>query len=153
MAVDSSSAAIEQNRISQMNAPTKPTGEDEGGSDNALMDVITNAASRFVSMLGKGGLPGTTVAGSTLSTGMQAGMESPEGFNAKKIMPSLNISGGDGFFFKIFLALKKGGMSIKNLCEGIEPQQAVDVSWARLGELPTPIGPNIGGADIGMHIG
>ena len=129
-------------RVAALGQGKKPQGgEDEGGSDNALMELITNAMNRVTSFLGKGGLPGSQLLGALPSTGVQVGLESPEGFSAKKIQIQQNFSGGDGALYKIFAALKKGGTSIKNLCEGIEPQQAVDMSWAQLGTLSAPITP------------
>jgi hypothetical protein len=139
-------------RVAALGAGKKQGGEDEGGSDNALMELLTNALNRVTSMIGKAGLPGASVISSLPSTGVQVGLESPEGFAGKKIQVSQNFSGADGALYKIFAALKKGGMSIKNLTEGIEPQQAPDVSWAQLGELPSPITPNTGGTGISMDM-
>ena len=128
-------------RVATLGAGKAQGNEDEGGGDNALMELITNAANRMFSMLGKGGLPGSSLISTLPTTGAQAGLESKDGIGGKSIMPSSSLSGGEGFFYKLFATLKKGGMSIKDLTAGIEPMQSVDVSWAQLGTLATPITP------------
>jgi len=119
----------------------KPQGGEEDGGDNGLMTLLTGAMNRMVSMLGKGGLPATSLISNLPSTGLQAGLESKDGMGGKPIMPSSSLSGGEGFFYKLFAALKKGGMGITDWTAGIGPMEYADVSWAQLGTLATPITP------------
>ena len=157
---DSSSSAADNARLLSQQAlgAGKSTGEDPGGTDNALGTMIVDALNRLGSMVGKAGIPGMSVANSVLSTGAQVGFESPQGFAGATIMKAPNVSGGDGALYKIFAALKKGGTSIKDLTEGIsggqpiEALQPMDVSYAMLGTLSSPITPNTGGTGMGMEI-
>ena len=138
----SNAPGIDQNELARVAAlGTKKGGdEDPAGGDNALMELLMGAIKTFTSMVGKATSSDiANIANTSMTTGLNAGSELP-GFANSSILKGPNISGGDGFFFKIFLALKKGGMKIEDLTKGIEPQQAVDVSWARLGEVPLPTG-------------
>jgi len=54
---------------------------------------------------------------------------------SKNIMPSMNISGGDGAFQKLFAELKKGGMQIKDLVGPIEGLPIKDMPVEALSSL------------------
>jgi len=106
-------------------------GDDPAGGENAMMELLTGGFNRILSMFGKAGLPGASLANSSLTTGIQAGLESKDGFTSKNILPSASVSGSDTFLRKILAALIKGGFQIKDLAEGISAPQ--NVSMADLG--------------------
>lgn len=144
----------ELSRIAALGQGKKDGSEDEGGSDNALMEVITNALNRIPGMVGRASSSNFFALFRTLlTTGALAGLEARESIVSKKIMVSQNFAGSETFLYKLFAALKKGGMSIQDLTKGIEAQQAIDISFARLGELSAPITPSTGKGGIGMELG
>ena len=122
--------------------------EDPAGKDNAHAELLTSAANGAMQALKYAiPIPGAGLITGAGSASMFQGLESPDGFASKNIMPSFSASGSDTFIGKLLRLLLKGGFMITDQTGGISPNQmvegmsygsGVDISPSLLGSLSPP---------------